>query len=113
MSLKRGSGHTGGIRSVLTALPRTVVSLLIVNSDDFAPSEFDTVFKAAGLDTLAYAPESASLSASGWPTLGTLIDSGKRLVTFMDAEADFTSVPYIIDGAMFPQLVVQDCLADR
>jgi hypothetical protein len=26
-----------------------------------------------------------------------MIDSGKRLVTFMDAGADFTAVPYIID----------------
>lgn len=30
-----------------------------------------------------------------------MIDSGKRLVTFMDAGADFTSVPYIIDGRSF------------
>ena len=27
-----------------------------------------------------------------------MIDSGKRLVTFMDTGAAFTSVPYIIDG---------------
>ncbi|KAL1951400.1 hypothetical protein VTO73DRAFT_549 [Trametes versicolor] len=85
------------VKTWMDANPNDVVSLLIVNSDDVAPSEFDTVFKAAGLDTLSYAPDSASLAASGWPTLGTLIDSGKRLVTFMDAEADFTSVPYIID----------------
>ena len=78
----------------------SVISLLIVNSDNVAPSEYDTVFKAAGLDTLAYAPESASLPASGWPTLGSLIDSGKRLVVFLDAEADFTSVPYLIDGEL-------------
>jgi hypothetical protein len=30
-----------------------------------------------------------------------MIDSGKRLVTFMDAGADFTSVPYIIDGRFY------------
>jgi hypothetical protein len=27
-----------------------------------------------------------------------MIDSGKRLVTFMDTGANFASVPYIIDG---------------
>lgn len=76
----------------------TVVTLLIVNSDNFLPSDFDAVFKSAGLDTLSYAPTSASVPASQWPTLGSMIDSGKRLVTFLDANADFTSVPYLIDG---------------
>jgi hypothetical protein len=77
-----------------------VLSLLIVNSDNLPPTNYDTVFKSAGLDTVSYSPPSASLLASGWPTLGSLIDSGKRLVTFMDASADFTSVPYIIDGML-------------
>lgn len=77
----------------------SVLSLLIVNSDDFPPTAYDTVFKGAGLDTVSYAPPSASTPASQWPTLGSLIDSGKRLITFMDASADFNSVPYIIDGA--------------
>ena len=76
----------------------TVLSLLIVNSDNVAPSDYDTVFKAAGLDTLAYAPDSASLPASGWPTLGSLIDSNKRLIAFLSTKADFTAVPYLIDG---------------
>ena len=79
-------------------LLRLVVSLLIVNSDNVAPAQYDTVFKAAGLDTLAYAPTSASLAASDWPTLGTLIDAGTRLVVFLTTEADFTTVPYLIDG---------------
>lgn len=77
----------------------TVVSLLIVNSDTLAVSEFATAFQTAGVDTLAYSPPSASLTASSWPTLGTLIDAGTRLVAFMASGADFTTVPYIIDGA--------------
>lgn len=75
-----------------------VVTLLIVNSDDLPPTQFATVFKAAGLDTLSFVPNASALAVSDWPTLGSMIDSGKRLVTFMDAEADFTSVSYIIDG---------------
>ncbi|KAI0651982.1 PLC-like phosphodiesterase [Trametes meyenii] len=85
------------VKTWMDANPNEVVSLLIVNSDNLAPSEYDTVFKAAGLDTLAYAPSSASLTASSWPTLGSLIDSGKRLVAFLSTKADFTSVPYLID----------------
>ncbi|TBU63819.1 PLC-like phosphodiesterase [Dichomitus squalens] len=85
------------VKTWMDANPNDVVSLLIVNSDNIVPSEYDTVFKAAGLDTLAYAPTSASLPASGWPTLGSLIDSGKRLVAFLTTEADFNTVPYLID----------------
>ncbi|KAI0735039.1 PLC-like phosphodiesterase [Earliella scabrosa] len=85
------------VKTWMDANPNDVISLLIVNSDNVAPSEYDTVFKAAGLDTLAYAPESASLPASGWPTLGSLIDSGKRLVVFLSTTADYNAVPYIID----------------
>lgn len=36
-----------------------------------------------------------------WPTLGSMIDNGTRLVTFMDAGASFSEVPYIIDGMSY------------
>ncbi|KAG6333902.1 hypothetical protein ID866_5187 [Astraeus odoratus] len=74
-----------------------LLSILIVNSDGFLPVAYDAIYKAVGLDAMSYVPPSASVPASQWPSLGSLIDSGKRLITFMDAGADFTSVPYIID----------------
>ncbi|KAK7680522.1 hypothetical protein QCA50_016303 [Cerrena zonata] len=89
--------YLGKVKTFMDANPDEVVSLLIVNSDNLAPSLYDTVFKAAGVDTMSYAPDSASLPATGWPTLGSLIDSGKRLVTFLSTTADFTAVPYLID----------------
>jgi len=89
--------YLGTVKSWLDANPNDVVSLLIVNIDSLPASQYDTVFKAAGVDTIAYKPPSATLPASSWPTLGSMIDSGTRLVTFMDFHADFTTVPYIID----------------
>ncbi|TFY82952.1 hypothetical protein EWM64_g1065 [Hericium alpestre] len=89
--------YLGTVKTWMDANPNDVVSLLIVNSDGFKPTDYDTVFKAAGLDTISYAPQSANIPASQWPTLGDMIDSNKRLVTFMDHGADFTSVPYLID----------------
>ncbi|KAI9460570.1 PLC-like phosphodiesterase [Lactarius psammicola] len=85
------------VKSWMDSNPNDVVSLLIVNSDGFRPTDYDTVFKAVGLDALSYSPPSATTSAGSWPSLGSLIDSGRRLITFMDSGADFTSVPYIID----------------
>ncbi|KAI6007145.1 PLC-like phosphodiesterase [Pisolithus albus] len=84
------------VKSWLDANPNEVLSILVVNSDGFPPTAYDSLYKSVGLDTVSYAPQSASMPASQWPTLGTLIDSGTRLITFMDANANFTSVPYII-----------------
>lgn len=78
----------------------SVVTILIVNSDNFAASAFDTVFQAAGVSSMSYSPESAFLTFDAWPTLGTLIDAGTRLVTFLDNAADFTAVPYLLDGRL-------------
>ncbi|KAF7784045.1 hypothetical protein Agabi119p4_210 [Agaricus bisporus var. burnettii] len=84
------------VKSWLDANPNEVLSLLIVNSDSVPVSTYDEVFKSVGLDTMGFIPPSLPLPALSWPTLGSMIDSGKRLVTFMDHEAD-GSVPYIID----------------
>jgi hypothetical protein len=77
-----------------------VVTLLIVNIDNQPPSAFDAVFKSAGVDSISYAPPANSVAASDWPTLGSMIDSGKRLVTFLDNQADITVVPYLLDGML-------------
>ncbi|OCH96420.1 PLC-like phosphodiesterase [Obba rivulosa] len=89
--------YLDSVKTWMDANPNDVVSLLIVNSDDIPPSEYDTVFKTVGLDTMAYVPSNASIPASAWPTLGSLISSGKRLVAFLTTEADYTTVPYLID----------------
>lgn len=41
-----------------------------------------------GITPLAFVPPSIPMKASDWPTLGQLIDSGKRVVVFLDAGAD-------------------------
>jgi hypothetical protein len=78
-----------------------VLTLLIVNINNFASTAFDAVFRAVGLDTVSFRPSAAATTIFDWPTLGSMIDSGQRLVTFLDNGADFTSVPYIIDGTHF------------
>jgi len=85
------------VKSWMDMNTNDVVSILIVNSDSFAPSAFATVFQNVGLDKIAYSPPSASLPVSGWPTLGSMIDGNTRLVVYLDSGADFTSVPWIID----------------
>lgn len=83
-----------------------VVTLLIVNSDGVDPSFFDQDYKSVGLDTMSYKPPAGSMPAAAWPTLGTLIDAGTRLVTFLSTTADFTEVPYLIDGTVAPSFTI-------
>lgn len=84
------------VRDWLNTNPNEVLSLLIVNIDNLPVAQYDQVFKTVGLDVASFVPTSTPLQASSWPTLGSMIDSNKRLVTFMDNGAD-PSVPYIID----------------
>lgn len=74
-----------------------VITIIIVNSDNLPPSTYDAIFQSSGLASHTYAPSASSLTVSEWPTLGSLIDSGKTVMVYMDYNADFSSVPYIMD----------------
>jgi hypothetical protein len=67
-------------------------------------------FKASGIDQYAYIPPTLPMQQSSWPTLGQMIDSGTRLVTFMDAGADTAgdTVNFIIPE--FPNVSTKHCL---
>ena len=79
-----------------------MLSILIVNVNNLLPTAYDAVYRAVGLDTVSFRPAAAVTSIFNWPTLGSMIDSGQRLLTFLDNGADFTSVPYLIDGTHVP-----------
>jgi hypothetical protein len=65
--------------------PRDVVTLLLTNPDKVPMSTFDGIFKNVGLDQLAFKPASSPnpLGMQDWPTIGDMISSGQRLVTFI------------------------------
>lgn len=84
------------VKTWLDANPEEVLSILIVNIDNQPASAYDAIYKSAAVDTYSFAPASSPMAASAWPTLGSMIDSGKRLVTFLDNGADAT-IPYLID----------------
>ena len=76
-----------------------VLALLIVNIDNLPVGLYGEVFEAVGLDVHSFRPSSIPLPAASWPILGGMIDSGQRLVIFMDNGAD-SSVPYVLDGVL-------------
>lgn len=65
--------------------PRHVVTLLLTNPDKVPMSTFDDIFKKVGLDQQAFKPDGAfsPLAMDIWPTIGDMIGSGQRLVTFV------------------------------
>lgn len=85
------------VHTWLLANPNEVVTLLLVNSDQIAASVWAASCVAAGLDTFAYTPPSVPVAYGAWPTLQTLITSGKRVVSFLAQNADVESAPYLID----------------
>ncbi|KAK7064034.1 PLC-like phosphodiesterase [Favolaschia claudopus] len=85
------------VKSWMDANTNDVVTLLIVNIDNLPPTQYSPIFQKVGLDKLSFAPTTSPLAASGWPTLGSLIDAGTRLITFLDNAADLSAVPYLID----------------
>ncbi|KZV77312.1 PLC-like phosphodiesterase [Peniophora sp. CONT] len=73
----------------LKANPNEVLSLLMTNPDGLSlPDVWAPVFAASGIVDFAYIPPSIPVKRGDWPTLGSLIDSGKRVVIFMDYGAD-------------------------
>lgn len=84
LELDAGSlaNYLAPVKMFLDANPNEVVTLLLTNGDAVPVSKFAAVFKSAGLETYAFAP-SGTLAVGQWPTLGSLIDQGKRLVVFM------------------------------
>lgn len=71
------------IKNWLDAHPREVVTLLIGNGDDdILIEEFQPAFDGAGARDMLFEP-GGNLGLDDWPTLGELIDTGKRFIVFM------------------------------
>lgn len=63
--------------------PRDVVTLLLVNADDFTAQDLHEHFSAAEIVDYSYVPPSKSSAPASWPTLSDLIAAEKRLLTFV------------------------------
>jgi len=85
------------VSSWVASNPNEVLSIVIVNFNNLPATQFSAAFDAAGLSQYAYSPPSAQIALSAWPTLGSMIDNGKRVVVFMDNQANYDAVPWIID----------------
>lgn len=92
------------IKQWLDNNPREVVTLLLVNADDFLAEEINPHFVASNITDHAYVPASKSAALSVWPTLQELISANTRLLTFVASIRPSTipdSMTYLMDEFTF------------
>lgn len=70
----------------------------MTNSDGIPVTTWANDFETAGIAQLAYVPpfNTTPSDTFDWPTLGSMISSGKRVVIFLDSGADQSIVDYIL-----------------
>nr|OQO21215.1 hypothetical protein B0A51_08970 [Rachicladosporium sp. CCFEE 5018] len=77
--------------------PYEVLTMLIVNSDFTDVENYVPAIQNSGIERYLYIPPVTPMYREQWPTLGELILQGKRMIMFMDYDADVARVPYILD----------------
>ncbi|KAI9376804.1 PLC-like phosphodiesterase [Aspergillus egyptiacus] len=77
--------------------PYDVVTILIGNYDYAAPGNFTGPIERSGLMDLVFTPPMIPMGLDDWPTLSSIIFSGKRALVFMDYEANQTAYPWLMD----------------
>ncbi|GLB38859.1 putative PLC-like phosphodiesterase [Lyophyllum shimeji] len=77
------------VKAWLDGNPNEVLTFIFTNPEGVSiPDVWKPAFDNSGITPLAYVPPSRPVKRGDWPTLGQLIDSGKRVVVFLDAGAD-------------------------
>jgi len=81
----------------VAAHPYDVITILLGNYDLTNASNYVAPIQNSGLGRYVYEPPQIPMGLDDWPTLSEMIISQKRVVIFMDYNANQTAVPYILD----------------
>jgi len=73
------------------------VTILLENGNYSNVQSYVPFIEQSGLVQYAYIPPKIPMGIDDWPTLASMILSGKRVVMFMDYNANQTAVPWILD----------------
>jgi hypothetical protein len=77
--------------------PYDVVTILMGNSDYVNPENFTEPIKNSGLMSYVYTPPMIPMALDDWPTLSEMILTQKRVVFFLDYQANQTAIPWLMD----------------
>jgi hypothetical protein len=87
----------GEVYAWISTHPYDVVSIILENGDYQPVTSYVPFIESTGLVKYAYVPPKIPMAVGDWPTLEQMILSGKRVVFFMDYNANQTAVPWILD----------------
>lgn len=101
-ALLDGGSLTELLYTVLVFLktnPREVVTLLFVNTGP-PLKDWALAYHVTGADVVSYIPpfdkRHGNMQIKDWPTIAEMVESNKRLVTFLSSGADLDRVPYLL-----------------
>ena len=77
--------------------PYDVVTILLGNGNYSKPELYAPYIESTGITQYTYTPEFVPMTLDDWPTLESMILHGQRVVMFLDYEADYKTVPYLLD----------------
>ena len=80
------------VRAWMAAHPREVITFFI--EDTVSPADTAKVFREAGLLPYVYTPQ----EGKSFPTLGSMISTGHRLVVLMERHGGGTEYPWLLQG---------------
>jgi hypothetical protein len=77
--------------------PYDVVTILLGNGNYSDPSLYVPFIERSGITKYVYDAPYLPMSLNDWPTLENMIIRGKRVVMFMDYQANQTKYPWLLD----------------
>ncbi|EGX95940.1 PLC-like phosphodiesterase, TIM beta/alpha-barrel domain [Cordyceps militaris CM01] len=77
--------------------PYDVVTILLGNGNYSDASLYKPYIEKSGIQKYAYTPPLLPMKLNDWPTLQDLILRGKRVIMFLDYNANHTAVPWLLD----------------
>ncbi|KAI6248031.1 hypothetical protein HI914_03623 [Erysiphe necator] len=89
--------YLGEVQDWVSSHPYDVVSILLGNGDYRPVTQIAPYVEESGLVPYAYLPSKIPMMKDDWPTLSSMILTGKRVLFFMDYQANQTAVPWIMD----------------
>jgi hypothetical protein len=94
--------YLGKVYDWVSTHPYDVVTILLGNGQlengSYSPAtDYVPFLEQTGLVQYAYQPPKIPMAITDWPTLGSMILTGKRVVLFMDYNTNQTAVPYVLD----------------
>lgn len=85
------------VRQWVDSHPYDVITILLGNGNYSHPSLYVPYIEKTGILKYVYSPPYLPMSLDDWPTLEDMIVRGKRVVMFLDYEADQEKYPWLLD----------------